>query len=344
MMQTLLSTPTTDPTAALDLFEQQYAALILTAALEHFRLFDRLAERPQSGEVLQAELGLTPRASIVLLTALRAMGLIVTGPDGLLRPSALAIEHLCEKSPFGTGRYLKLRGRTPEVVSFVDRLRKNTMGDYYIHQRGKPSMMDNATRCRAITLALAGLARSIAPHFVRCVSLAETHVLMDVGCGSGLYGMACLQAYPHLRVIAVDHRNVLEVTRELAIEHNVADRLECVPTDMFNDPLPAGCDAVLISNVLHDWDFDECASLVEHCGAALEIGGQLMIHQCFLNDGFDGPLFAAMHSVALFCGTRGRLYSGAECQGWMRQAGCELAGPIRPTAANMGVMVATKRR
>jgi SAM-dependent methyltransferase len=343
MTRSLLSPPAADPALVLEILDQQYGSYVLAAAIEPFSIFDKLAERARSDEALRAELGLAPRAAAVLLTSLRAMGLIVAGPDGLLTPSDLAMEHLRTGSTFETARYLKLRGRTPEVMSLVDRLRKNTPGDYYIYRKGSPSMMDNAARCRAITLALAGVARSAAPHFVRCVSLADARVLLDVGCGSGLYSMACLQVYPRLKVVAVDHKNVLEITRELAVEHGVADRLECVAADMFADPLPGGCDAVLLSNVLHDWDVAECESLVSRCGGALAKGGQLLIHSYFLNDGLDGPLAVAMHSVALFCGARGRVYSGAENAAWLRGAGLELAGPIRPTAANMGVMAATKR-
>ena len=112
---------------------------------------------------------------------------------------------------------------------------------------------------------------------------------------------------------------------------------------MFADPLPGGCDAVLLSNVLHDWDVAECESLVWRCGGALAKGGQLLIHDYFLNDSLDGPLAVALHSAALFCGTRGRVYSGAECAVWLRGAGLELALPIRPTRANMGILAATKR-
>ncbi len=343
MTPSLLAPPAIDPTPVLEFLDQQFGSYVLAAALEHFNIFDRLAERARSEEALRAELELAPRPAAVLLTVLRAMGLIVAGPDGLLTPSGLAMEHLRTGSTFGTARYLRLRGRTPEVVTFVDRLRKNTAGEYFIYQRGKPSLMDNVARCRAVTLALAGLARSAAPHFVRCVSLADARVLLDVGCGSGLYGLACLQAYPRLRMVAVDHKNVLEVTRELAVEHGVADRLECVPGDMFADPLPGGCDAVLLSNVLHDWDVAECEGLVARATEALATGGQLLIHNYFLNDSLDGPLAVALHSVALFCGTRGRVYSGAECAAWLRGAGLDVAGPIRPTAANMGVLTATKR-
>ncbi len=116
MTPSLLSPPAADPAPVLEILDQQYGSYVLAAAIEHFSVFERLAERARSEEALRAELGLAPRAATVLLTALRAMGLIVAGPDGLLRPSALAMEHLRTGSPFETARYLRLRGRTPEVA------------------------------------------------------------------------------------------------------------------------------------------------------------------------------------------------------------------------------------
>ena len=38
---------------------------------------------------------------------------------------------------------------------------------------------------------------------------------------------------------------------------------------MFADPVPAGCDVVLLSNILHDWDVPECRALVRRCADAL---------------------------------------------------------------------------
>ena len=66
--------------------------------------------------------------------------------------------------------------------------------------------------------------------------------------------------------------------------YGVADRMELRAGDMFADPLPAGCDAVLLSNILHDWDEPECERLVGRCAGSLQPGGQLLIHDVFLNE------------------------------------------------------------
>ena len=68
----------------------------------------------------------------------------------------------------------------------------------------------------------------------------------------------------------------------MAAEHGVADRLDLIAGDMFADPVPPGADAILLSNVLHDWDVPDCRTLVARCAAALPPGGRLLVHDVFL--------------------------------------------------------------
>jgi hypothetical protein len=110
---------------------------------------------------------------------------------------------------------------------------------------------------------------------------------------------------------------------------------------MFKDPLPAGCDAMLLSNVLHDWDVPECERLVAKAAAALPAGGRLLIHDAFLHDDHSGPLYPALFSVALMIMTEGRNYSGAEYAAWLRAAGLTPGQPI-PTLVHSSVLIGTK--
>src|SRR6202035_5176506 len=136
---------------------------------------------------------------------------------------------------------------------------------------------------------------------------------------------------------------VLKVAAEMAETYGVADRLERRPGDMFRDPVPAGADVVLLSNILHDWDVPECRTLVSRGAAALPPGGRLLIHDVFLNDALDGPLPLALYSAALFSVSEGRAYSAAEYRTWLREAGltpCDLV----PTLSHCGVLPALLRK
>jgi SAM-dependent methyltransferase len=146
---------------------------------------------------------------------------------------------------------------------------------------------------------------------------------------------------PALRTVVFDRPEVLKVAGEMAAAYGVGNRLECVPGDMFADPLLPGADVILLSNILHDWDVPECRALVRKCADALPPGGRLLIHDVFLNDALDGPLPIALYPAALFTLTEGRAYSAAEYRGWLTEAGLTV-GPVVPTLIHCGVIAGRK--
>jgi 2-polyprenyl-3-methyl-5-hydroxy-6-metoxy-1,4-benzoquinol methylase len=186
-------------------------------------------------------------------------------------------------------------------------------------------------------MALAGRAKNVAPVLAERVPLTGARLLIDVGAGTGIYSIALLQKNPGLRAVVLDRPEVLKVAQEMARAYGVADRLQTQPADMFRDPLPSDADVVLLSNILHDWDVPDCRALIAKCSGSLRPGGQLLIHDVFLNDALDGPLPIALYSAALFCLTEGRAYSVAEYSSWLTAAGL-MPGPVTPTLIHCGVL------
>lgn len=336
-----LTAPHTDPTPIFEIFRGSYATELLTAAVAHFNVFGRLAQQP----LLPAELGLAERPTVVLLTALRAFGLLNTDAQGRLHLTELAREHVLRGASFDVGDYIGLAANSPGVLEMVERLRTNRparheSGVAFIYREGVKSAMENEAAARHFTLALAGRAKNVAPVLAERVPLPpNAKLLVDVGGGTGIYSIAFLQANPSLHAIVLDRPEVLKVAREMAEAYGVADRLQTQPADMFVDPLPDDADVVLLSNILHDWDVLECRTLIGRCAGALRPGGRLLIHDVFLNDALDGPLPIALYSAALFCLTEGRAYSAAEYRGWLREADLT-PGPITPTAIHCGALPA----
>lgn len=341
---------TTDPTPIFELFRGSYGSELLTAATGELDVFGRLARSgPRTPGDLAAEIGIGRRPAAVLFTALRAMGLLEIDPTGLLRNSAIADAHLVPGATFDVGGYLGLAAEAPGVRAMVERLRNDRpvaasaddAGAAFIYREGLDSAMEAERSARRLTLALAGRARVVAPSLASAVAMDGSKRLLDVGGGSGLYSVGFLAANPGLKAVVWDRPEVLKVAVEMAERHGVADRLECVAGDMFADPVPAGCDAVLLSNILHDWDEPECATLVGRLAGALPAGGRLLVNDVFLDDDLGGPLPIALYSAALFTLTEGRAYSAAEYRSWLGAAGL-IAGPVVPTAVHCGVIEARK--
>src|SRR3954451_556010 len=351
-MSTPLPLPQTDPTPIFEMYRGSYSTELLTAAVAHFDVFRRVAAQPLTLEELRAELGLEPRPATVLIGALRAMGLLSAEASGRLSLTPVAREHLVPGGDFYVGDYVGLAADSPGVVEMTRHLRTNRpaeaptdeqggAGSQFTYREGTESAMDHAATARRLTLALAGRAKNVAPALARNYPLPGTKVLLDVGGGTGIYSIALVKANAGLRAIVWDRAEVLKVAAEFVEAAGVGDRVELRPGDMFADPVPAGCDAVLLSNILHDWDVPECRALVRRGAQALPPAGRLLIHDVFLNDAMDGPLPVALYSAALFSVTEGRAYSGAEYRDMLAAAGLT-PGAVVPTLVHCGVLPGTK--
>lgn len=347
-MRPLLQPPTQDATSLFEHFRGSYATELLTAAVAHFRLFEQVGEAGIAAAKLQAQLELVRRPFVVLTTALRAMKLLAGNGDRLaLTP--LAREHLLPGKPHYVGDYIGLAAQSPGVLEMVERLRTNRPaharqedgGAAFIYREGLESAMEREASARHLTLALAGRAQNVAPHLARVADLTKSGKLLDVGGGTGLYSIALLQRFPQLKAIVLDRPEVLKIAAEFAARHDLSARLELLPGDMFTADLPGDCDAILLSNILHDWDEPQCAELISKCAAALPAGGQLLIHDVFLNDDLAGPLPLALYSAALFTLTEGRAYSAAEYGRWLEAAGLKCTD-IEPTHIHCGLITGYK--
>jgi 2-polyprenyl-3-methyl-5-hydroxy-6-metoxy-1,4-benzoquinol methylase len=346
---TALATPQVDPTPIFEIFRGSYGTELLTAAVAHFNVFGRLAQAPLTFHDLRQALGLAERPANVLTTALRAFDLLASDPQQRLTLTDLSREHLVPGAAFDVSDYVGLAADSPGVRAMVERLRSNrpagaepdAAGAAFIYREGIASAMEQEATARHLTLALAGRAKNVAPVLADRVPLTNARLLLDVGGGTGIYSIACLQKNPDLRALVWDRPEVLKVAAEMAQAHGVADRLDCRPGDMFRDPLPQSADVILLSNVLHDWDVPECRTLVARCAEALPTNGRLLIHDVFLNDALDGPLPIALYSAALFTLTEGRAYSAAEYRTWMAEAAVT-CGDTTPTLIHCGVLSGRK--
>lgn len=341
------SFPTTDPTPIFELFRGNYATEILVASVCHLQIFDQLQGEQLDWNGLKEATQLEDRPLQVVVTALRAMGLLQKDFDGSYTLTALAAEHLGDFLDYGVNGYIALAADSPGVIGFLDQLRRNqprgaddpNTGTAFIIKEGVDSAMNKGHEARHLTLSLAGRAMNVAPYLASRLEFPGKATILDLGCGSGLYSFALLQKYPRLKAILIDSAEVLKVAEEFAREHGVEGQVEFMPGDMFSDDLPMA-DAVLLSNVLHDWDVPECVQLLKRCARALGRSGKLWIHDVFMDDELDGPLPLALYSASLFTLTEGRVYSAAEYREMLGQAGFRAVGSVQPTLIHCGVLEA----
>ena len=97
----------------------------------------------------------------------------------------------------------------------------------------------------------------------------------------------------------------------------------CASTPATSSPTRCpSADVLVMGHILHDWDLDEKRMLLEKAYAALPDGGALIVYEAMIDDDRRENAFGLLMSLNMLIETPGGFdYTGADCRGWMRDAG-----------------------
>ena len=295
----------------------------LAAAIVHLDLFTLLDREPLDRAAICRRLGIAPRPTDVMLTLCAANGLVAADAGGMLRTTPLGREFLVAGAARDARPYYASMAGRPGVDDWLKVLRTDRPANWPGAQGEADwhAAMRTTAFAESFTAAMDCRGRVLAPAVAAAIDLGASRRLLDVGGGSGVYAIACLEAAPALRATVLEADPVADIARRTVARAGHADRIEVTSADMFADDWPQGHDLHLFANVLHDWDEPDCRRLLATSAARLPSGGRIVVADMFLADAKDGPLWAAEYSVLLASVTQGRLYTPAEIAGWIADLG-----------------------
>lgn len=349
----MLNTLPTDPAPITRHLRAMFGSRLLIAAVHHLPVFEILSAGPLSLAELSSRLNLAERPAHVLIPALCAMELLRFDGAGQLHVTELGGYLTHNQTPNLTG-YTGLEKDDPGAVEMALRLENDGPVDApdgisFVKEGDSPSPMDDPDLSRKFTLGLAGRAEYLSPIVAANLTEREGH-LLDVAGGTGYYTYEWLLNNPHSTATLLDRPAVLTVAAEVLDEFSrsgrpgagsIRDRVTFLPGDMLTDALPQ-TDLLLAASLFHDWPSPTCQLLAHRFASALRAGGELWVHDAFLNDGLDGPLAVTDYSAQLFWGTKGRCYSRAEYRSWFTEAGLQPTTEAIPTQLDYGLIRAMK--
>jgi 2,7-dihydroxy-5-methyl-1-naphthoate 7-O-methyltransferase len=100
--------------------------------------------------------------------------------------------------------------------------------------------------------------------------------VLDVGGGDGVVLAAVLQARPDLRGRVLDLPPTAAAAARRFADSGLGDRADAVAGSFF-DPLPAGADAFLLCDILHDWDDEHAREILTGCRRAAAPHGTVVV-------------------------------------------------------------------
>lgn len=294
--------PSAEP--IMQLMQGHMATGVLRAGVE-LGVFDRLAGGPRGAAAVAREIGADERGTRILLDALTALGLVEGGAAGY-RLTPLAETFLVRGEP----AYL---GDLTRVFS-ADHIQERFMRLGEAVRRGGAVTADHAEtpehpwweEFAAWTTGFAAAPAAAIAEILEPWAAAQDRLdLLDVACGSGMYGHTLARRHPQARLWSLDWPNVLATTRRNAEAVGLGDRAAHIAGDMFEAPLGGPYDVVVMSHVLHHFSEERCVALLRRLAEVTRPGGRLAVHD-FVSTGDDPArdLPALMFSTVMLVWTR----------------------------------------
>jgi predicted O-methyltransferase YrrM len=338
----LTTVPATDPTLLYRSRDELYATDMLIAAVNGFDFFTWIGSGSVTADDIARHFAFAHRPIDVMTTLFVSMGLLER-QDDRVRLTSLAREHLVASSPWFMGPYFPPTSDRPISGDLLEILRTDKPASF----ASRPAeadwhrAMETERVAEEFTAAMDCRGRLLARALATRLDLRGPRHLLDIAGGSGIYACSLAAHFPDLRATVLEKPPVDRIARRAIGARGFTGRVNVVSADMFAGPLPAGYDLHFYSNVLHDWDADVVQRLLRASAGALPAGGQIVIHDAFLNEDKTGPLPIAGYSVLLMHVTQGRCYSVAEMASWLGEAGFSRPTQV-PSAAGRSALVAVR--
>ena len=319
-----------------------WASKTLLSAVE-MGLFTELASGPRGFEELRGRMGLHERGARDFFDTLCALGFLQKTNDvyANTRDTDLFLDR---KKPSYIGGLLEMANQRlyPFWGHLTEALRTG-LPQSEMKSGGKSffeALYAEPARLKHFLASMTGLSHGANLAIAKKFSFADYKTFVDVGTAQGDLAVQIALANPHLRGVGFDLPEVAPTFEEYAAATGVADRLTFAGGSFLDAPLPKA-DVVLMGHILHDWDLAEKKMLIAKAYDALPAGGALIIYEAIIDDARSTNAFGLMMSLNMLIETPGGFdYTGADCIGWMKDAGfrdCRVEHLIGPDSMVIGV-------
>lgn len=179
--------------------------------------------------------------------------------------------------------------------------------------------------------SFAALARSLhVVHWAAAQRAAEIFVaestglrVLDVACGSGVWGIAIARSDPESKIIAHDLPEMLEITRTYAEQQDVQAQFDYLAGDLrtidFGEAL---YDLAILGNIIHSEGERSGRELLVRVHRALKENGRIAIIDIIPEEDRTGPQSSLILAFSMLLDTEeGDLFTLREYKQWLSEAG-----------------------
>jgi hypothetical protein len=317
-----MTTPVT-PEKILQIAFGFWPSKTLLSAIE-VGVFSELARGPEAFEPLRRRLGLHPRSARDFLDTLVALGLLNREGDRYSNTPDTDL-FLDRRKPSYVGGMLDMANQRlyPFWGHLTEGLRTGLPQNEI--KSGGPGLFEtlyaDPARLKLFLAAMTGLSHGANLAIARQFPWKDHRTYADIGTAQGDLAVQIALANPHLEGIGFDLPAVAPIFEDYVEGAGVSNRLRFVAGSFFEDDLPK-VDVITMGHILHDWDLPTKTMLIGKAFNALPAGGALIVYESIIDDNRSKNAFGLMMSLNMLIETPGGFdYTGADCEGWMKEAG-----------------------
>lgn len=301
---------------------------------------DVLVEGPLTVDEIAARVGAHPPHLGRVLRALASVGIFASDPHGRFHLTRLA---------------QTLRSDHPEslrdfALMLVDDFNWSAWGalehsvrtgvSAFEHVHGAPAfpwMHEHPEKEKMFSASMASLSVMENAAVARAYAFGKLRKVVDVGGAHGHLLVAILRSYVKLRGVLFDQPSVIEEAAKngFITAADVANRCEAVGGDFF-ESVPAGADAYVMKYIVHDWDDEKGARILQNCRKAMADDGRVLVidHLVAAGNRFDWGKLIDVNMMVMM-GSKERTKD--EFRQLFARAGLRLKRVIR-TASSLSIL------
>ncbi len=303
-------------------------------------LADHLASGPKSAVELAGPTGTHARSLHRMMRTLASLGILSevedsrfdltplgaalkTGAPGSARPSILA---------FGGESWWRAWGEFPHSIETGGTAMEKAWGmpffDFLAQDQQAASYFSEA---------MIGIHGGEPPTVAAAYDFSRFETIVDVGGATGNMLAHILTRHLSPRGVLFDRPHVVRDAPQLIEARGLTNRMTIEAGDFF-ERVPAGGDAYILSHIIHDWNEDQCLTILGNCRKGMKRDSTLLIIEFVLPPG-NTPHFGKLADMVMLAIPGGEERTEQEYGTLLKKAGFTLTRVV-PTESPVSVVEA----
>jgi hypothetical protein len=273
-----MPTQSSDPSgdALLDLINGHRVTAVIDVAAK-LGIADLLFEGPKTAAELSRLTDTHQRSLLRLMRGLAALAICTEAADGRFQLTEMGTR-LAAKSERSLKAWALFEGEMRVAWGgLIESIRAGKTADE-LAGRGQEwfERLAETKHAGLFNEGMAAMTRRALPALLAACDFSGVSTLMDVGGGVADLMSAILGKYRSIRGIVFDLPHCAEGARQNLAAADVAERAEFIGGSFF-ESVPRGADAIVLKSIIHDWNDERCARILQNCHSALKRGNRLTV-------------------------------------------------------------------